>query len=311
MRIAVLIPCYTVEKYVAECLDSVLVAATPGLEVFCCDDGSKDGTLEILRDYSARHPEVHCVTQPNAGVSATRNRLLDELPSEFDAFAFVDADDTVEQEYFSRLEEAMTRTGSDVAEYAADLVKAETLVEDTSVLWLKRTNPGIRSAIVGKLISRRAAGAVRLRNELKYEEDLMYSYEVNAVIRRKVILPGFPYNYQYNPNSATQNVDWRKYEESACRRVELFAVEFIRKGIVPRRICEEFARELASDAFRMCVRKNLKKNPDPVLRRELFLFAASFFSSLVLHPSSFIPHFFIFLCRHRQYHLSRLLIRLT
>ena len=311
MKIAVLIPCYNVEKYVAACLDSVLAAATPGLEVFCRDDGSKDATLEILGDYSAKHPEVHYATQSNAGVSATRNRLLDELPSEFDVFAFVDADDTVQPEYFAQLSEAMERTGAEIAEYAADLVKVETLVEDSRVLWLKRTNPGVRSAIVGKLIRRSAAGGIRLREELKYEEDLMYSYEVNAGIRRKVVLPGFPYNYQYNPNSATQHLDWRKYVESACRRVGLFQTEFLDRGRVPAELRTEFCRELMSDAFRMCIRKNLKKNPDPALRRELFLFAASFFSSLIPYPSSFIPHFFIFLCRHRRYRLSRLLICLT
>jgi len=316
MKIAVLIPCYNVEKYLAECLDSVLAAGaqlstfnlqpSTSLSIFCCDDGSKDGTLKILKDYAAHHPEVHYVTQPNAGVSAARNRLLDELPSEFDAFAFVDADDTVQPEYFARLEEAMTRTGSDVAEYAADLVEKETLVDDTSVLWLKRTNPGVRSAIVGKLISRSVAGVVRLRPELKYEEDLMYSYEVNAVIHRKVILPGFPYNYQYNPNSATQNINWRKYVESACRRVELFQAEFLDKGLVPPSLLAEFIRELNKDAVRMCIVKNLKKNPDPVLRRELFFSASDFLTSSRIprpHSSSLL----FWACRKRHYQLARML----
>ena len=124
----------------------------------------------------------------------------------------------------------------------------------------------------------------------------MYSYEVNAVIRRKVILPGFPYDYRYNPHSATQNLDWRAYVESACRRVELFESEFLTKGLVPAPLVKAFRRELGSDAFRMCLRKNLKKNPDPALRRELHAYAVHRLGSSV--PFLFRPYrlarFFVF-----------------
>ena len=308
MKIAVLIPCYNVEHFIADGLDSVLAAGAS--MIICADDGSTDNTAEILKSYAERYSQVKVFQHPNHGVSYTRNFLLEQLPDSVDAFTFMDADDTIAPDYLSRLEEAMERTNADIVEYAAHLVKKETLVEDPSVFWLKRTNPGIRSAIVGKLISRKACGAVRLRAELSYEEDLMYSYEINAVIRRKVILPGFPYNYRYNPASATQNINWRRYVESACMRIKLFQTEFLGARRVPEALEEEFRRDLVQDAYRMCLRKNLRKNRDAALRHELFDYVSDFFRGkcvLSTKGLGLIQRLTFACCLRKRYLASRIL----
>ena len=58
MKLSVIIPAYNVEKYISECLDSVLVTKKD-IEVIIVDDGSKDNTLGICEDYSKKDSRVN------------------------------------------------------------------------------------------------------------------------------------------------------------------------------------------------------------------------------------------------------------
>ena len=284
MKIALLVPVFNAEKYLRECLDSALAAgkevarAGHGFEIVCCDDGSQDTSKAILQEYAIRHENVRFVDQTNVGVSATRNRLMDELPDDVDAFAFLDSDDTVQPRMYAALTEAMSRTGADVSETEWDGV--ETVLDDMSVFILRRTAPGWWINVINKLYRRAAVGSIRFRAGLCFEEDLFFNFEVHQAIRRKVLVPGHFYYYRPNPGSATSVLNQRKYFDSTTRRIRLSCEEFLNAGRIPSALEPEFRRELAKDAYRMCLRKNLKKNRDSRLRRELFFAAGEFFRSL-------------------------------
>lgn len=291
MKIAVLIPVYNAERYLSECLDSVLSAGrvlsasgdgSRALDVFCCDDGSSDRSREILAAYAAANGNVRFVTQDNRGVVATRNRLLDELPSAYEAFAFVDSDDLVAPQTYAVLAEALVRTRSDVAECGmpGNAVSKETVVDDMSVYRLRRTAPGPWINVVNKLYRREKAGGVRFREGLRFEEDFFFNYEVNAVIGRKVLVPGVYYTYRDNPDSATHALDLRRYFESTTRRIRLSLEVFFRSGRIPKDIEADWLAELSKDAYRMCIRKNLKKNREAASRRALFAEAGAFLEGL-------------------------------
>ncbi|MCB0769631.1 MAG: glycosyltransferase family 2 protein [Flavobacteriales bacterium] len=93
MRISVVIPCYNVEGYVKECLDSILAQDHADLEVICVDDGSTDGTVASLRaiQEGPRGEVVRVIEQANQGAAAARNRGLKEASGEY--IQFMDADD--------------------------------------------------------------------------------------------------------------------------------------------------------------------------------------------------------------------------
>lgn len=74
---SVIVPVYNVAPYLGECLDSVLAQTFTDWECLCTDDGSKDGSDLILDAYARRDPRFRITHQPNAGVSAARNRALD------------------------------------------------------------------------------------------------------------------------------------------------------------------------------------------------------------------------------------------
>lgn len=318
MKIAVLIPVYNAEKYLRACLDSVLAAGEAlgrdGLDVFCCDDGSRDGSWALLREYCDRFPNVRCVRQENAGVVAARNRLLDELPAGYDAFAFADSDDFVAPEMYLRLAEALERTGADIAECEWD--GAERTIGDMSVFLLRRTAPGQWINVINKLYRRAAVGSVRFRRGLCFEEDLFFNLEAHAAAKSKVLVPGRFYTYRDNPDSATHVLDQRKYFASTTARVRLSLEVFLAAGRVPPELEADFRRELAKDAYRMCIRKNLKRNRDAALRRELFLAAGRFFGEIEamgFRPAGLNPlqRLIYGCCRRGAFGWASLLAKLT
>ena len=91
-KISVIIPVYNMERYLAECLDSVQRQTIFGeLELVCVNDGSKDRSLQILQDYAGRYPNILVIDQENAGVAAARNAGMRAASGEF--IAFLDPDD--------------------------------------------------------------------------------------------------------------------------------------------------------------------------------------------------------------------------
>ncbi|OON59510.1 hypothetical protein B0920_24360 [Massilia sp. KIM] len=86
--VSVVIPCYNAERYIAATLRSVLAQELADMEVIVVDDGSRDGSVALVR---AQFPEVRVIEQANAGVAAARNRGIAEARGEW--IAFVDADD--------------------------------------------------------------------------------------------------------------------------------------------------------------------------------------------------------------------------
>lgn len=87
--ISAVIPLYNKAPYVARALESVLAQTVPAIEAIVVDDGSTDGGGDIAAGYAKRG--VRLIRQENQGVSAARNRGIDEAQS--DLIAFLDADD--------------------------------------------------------------------------------------------------------------------------------------------------------------------------------------------------------------------------
>ena len=91
LKLSIIIPVYNVEKYLAKCLDSVLVGNAFSGQVVCVNDGSTDGSAVILEQYAQKYPNVAIITQPNAGLSAARNVGLKAAKGEY--VCFLDSDD--------------------------------------------------------------------------------------------------------------------------------------------------------------------------------------------------------------------------
>lgn len=92
--VSFLVPVYNVENYLGKCLDCLLAQTYPNIEIILVNDGSKDHSLAIAKDYQKKHSNIHIYSYPNSGISKTRNRLLKHASGEF--VMFVDSDDYID-----------------------------------------------------------------------------------------------------------------------------------------------------------------------------------------------------------------------
>ncbi|MFI2103372.1 CDP-glycerol glycerophosphotransferase family protein [Isoptericola sp. NPDC019693] len=120
--VSVVVPVYNVERYVGECLESILAQTHRRLEVIVVDDGSPDRSIEVVNAIAARDRRVRVVRQENAGLGAARNTGVRHARGAM--LCFVDSDDTVPPNAVEVMLTSLTRSGSDFAVGA--------LVRDTS-----------------------------------------------------------------------------------------------------------------------------------------------------------------------------------
>lgn len=89
--VTVIVPVYNVEKYVGECLNSIVTQSLANIEVLCVDDGSIDNSPNILRQYAAKYDCIKVLTNDGKGAAAARNLALKRARGEY--IAFMDSDD--------------------------------------------------------------------------------------------------------------------------------------------------------------------------------------------------------------------------
>lgn len=92
--ISIIVPVYNEEKYLPQCLDSLVNQTYQDLEIICVNDGSTDGSLAILEQYAAKDNRIKVVSQENQGLSGARNAGITEVKGEW--MMFVDSDDWLE-----------------------------------------------------------------------------------------------------------------------------------------------------------------------------------------------------------------------
>lgn len=91
IKISIIIPVYNVEKYLSECLDSIINQTLKDIEIICINDGSTDNSLSILKDYASLDSRIIIVDKINEGVSKARNVGIDMASGEY--IMFFDSDD--------------------------------------------------------------------------------------------------------------------------------------------------------------------------------------------------------------------------
>ena len=103
MFLSFIVPVYNAERYIGECLESLLNQDIPmeDFEIICVNDGSKDGSLTVLKHFAEVNPNVRIIDKENGGVTTARNAGLDEAIGTY--IWFIDADDFIKPNCLSRL----------------------------------------------------------------------------------------------------------------------------------------------------------------------------------------------------------------
>lgn len=111
-KISVIIPVYNTEKYLSECLDSVLKQTFTDIEVICVNDGSSDNSAKILEQYAARDKRIHIINQKNSGVVTARNNGIKNAQS--DLIFPLDGDDFIEPTTLEKMYKCIMSGAGDI-----------------------------------------------------------------------------------------------------------------------------------------------------------------------------------------------------
>ena len=96
-QISIIIPVYNVEKYINRCLDSILNQTYKDYEIILMDDGSKDNSLKIIKEYEKKYNFIKVFSQKNSGPASARNNALKKAVGEY--IMFIDSDDYIDKDY--------------------------------------------------------------------------------------------------------------------------------------------------------------------------------------------------------------------
>lgn len=111
--ISVIIPVYNVERYLNECLNSILVQTFNNIEIILVNDGSTDKTEEICDEFAKKDNRVHVFHKGNTGVASSRNIGVDLASGDF--IIFVDGDDVADKEMIEVLYNNLKKYDADIS----------------------------------------------------------------------------------------------------------------------------------------------------------------------------------------------------
>lgn len=184
--ISIIVPVYNAEKTLERCVRSLLGQTYENLEILLVNDGSRDDSLSLCREYAASDSRIRVIDKPNGGVSSARNAGLDAARGDF--VLFCDSDDWVEPDLCESMLEQY-RPGDTVICEIDRYDEAETNLKSYTDAPRKEIfhYPLVACSPINKLYLRSAVGDLRFHEGLELGEDVCFVLEylgrVDGVLR--------------------------------------------------------------------------------------------------------------------------------
>lgn len=257
-KISVIVPVYNIEKYLMECLESIAAQTLEGIQVLLIDDGSKDSSGQICKDFIAAHPNFEYYHKENGGTATARNLGLSLARGEY--IGFVDSDDWIEPNMFETMYRAVKEADADIiycrmagladyVDFPDGVYRAE---EIRSVLYpelLPHVVPTgtFRTVDWGNCsrLYRRSmvhGGNIHFCEKSRRCEDFAFSVECAIHADSYVVLDAGEL-YHYRPNENSKSRSYSKNMWHSIRSLMMYMLEFTGK-------CKTYD---FSDAMQMCI----------------------------------------------------------
>lgn len=213
-KVSILVPVYNCEQYLEKALDSLSAQTWKNLEILCIDDGSTDGSHEILRAKAAQDPRIRFARFKNAGVSAARNRALSLASGEW--ILFVDADDWIEPDMVEAMASHAHQTKSDIVQcgYVMDFGpvpfyrpgSGHKIFTPVQALQALAKNEHLNNYPWGKLIRQSCFEDIRFPEGMPGFEDTCTIFKTFSNARRIATIPNRFYHYVQHNGSITNKM---------------------------------------------------------------------------------------------------------
>ena len=245
----ILVPVYNVEKYICECIESVLKQTYTEWNLILVDDGSTDLSGHICDKYAAIDCRITALHKQNGGSISARQAgryyLLDNNYRDNAYVLYLDSDDLYEEDALQTINDLINSTGSDLIIYnyrrfddGEKLPKIENreplfeIIEDKAALYKKVfVNAGFNS------LCRKAANINLLEKKdykdyfkVVYGEDLLESIPLFKKAKRVLFTDTILYRYRMNPTSLTHSVDYKNFQVVSTVRQEVW--NFLKHEII-------------------------------------------------------------------------------
>lgn len=211
--VSVIIPVYNSEKYLKECLDSVVNQSFKDFEVLLINDGSTDNSGQICDEYAAKDNRFRVFQKENGGVSSARNLGLENAKGEW--IAFVDSDDKVEKDYLLDLKNGLINDKIGLVIHSFKKVNGDTVnnykiengivkVDNLEELFEKRNINNF-----GYPVSKLFKKEIIKKNNLKFPLELTIAEDISFLLNyipksNKInFQEKYNYNYLIRSNSLT------------------------------------------------------------------------------------------------------------
>ena len=209
--VSVVIPIYNAKRYLEACVRSLEDQSLASFELICVDDGSTDGSAELLGILAKQYENLRVLLQEHAGVSAARNAGIEDAVGTY--LLFVDADDTVDQQLLELAVQKADACSADMTIFGFDefygksdtyvpreicgkheLFECSFNISEMSCLTTELTTPN-----VWRILYRRSLlteSGIRFHEDLKAAEDLAFIYETLFVAGHIALMEQRLYHYR-------------------------------------------------------------------------------------------------------------------
>ena len=210
--VSVIVPVYKVEKYLRECVDSILSQTYTDFELILVDDGSPDSCGAICDEYAAKDSRIRVIHQENQGQAGARNTALDVAEGEY--ITFIDSDDIVSEVYLETLLDAMQKDTDVTACKFLHFEDSAKLAPSRGEICAKSYNSeSVVVAIYNGQISIGACGKLYRASIIgdvtfpvgRIHEDSVFTPLVCYAARKVVLLDAGLYYYRRHQNSTTHS----------------------------------------------------------------------------------------------------------
>lgn len=224
IKFSIIVPVYNVEKYIEECVQSVLRQSYIHFELILVDDGSSDNSGMICDRYAKEYSFVKSFHKENGGQLQTREYGV--AHSEGDFLVFLDSDDYLEPNALQVIYNTIIAYDSDcviygmqrvingkVIDVVADNIEKPNVVTEKRVLFKTIFGSSGYNSMCRKALSATLVKEVDYSTfyHIRYGEDLLQSIEMLDRAEKVVFIPDVLYNYRVNPASVTQTLRYEKY----------------------------------------------------------------------------------------------------
>jgi len=235
-KISVIVPVYNTEKYLEECLNSLINQTYKNIEIVCINDASEDNSLKILEKYRKKDNRIIVINQKNSGANISRTNGISKSTGDY--LMFVDSDDWIIPNTISELVNKIEKTNADIIKF--DFINRKSLrniekkiyvSNDKKYLYKKLLTTYELNNLTTEIVNRNVCNieAEVFKNKSSVGEDLLMNLEMYDRADKILIIDDCYYFYRKNNNSTTNTNKKEKLYANMERKDEIYLYKYAKK----------------------------------------------------------------------------------